>query len=162
MCIRDRLYFFLEGSQHKVLRVSTLFCVVCFLKKCFLKRNTTFFSYILISIFLILSLYFSFLNGFLFHSLLLAAISFFLYLIVINNLDFTFFVFLFVDVYKRQVLYGLKLFMIDFYIEEFLFEGFNLGFVQIESFDVIPIFTIFMLAFLVSLLSAFFKEMDTD
>lgn len=90
------LYFFLEGSQHKVLRVSTLFCVVCFLKKCFLKRNTTFFSYILISIFLILSLYFSFLNGFLFHSLLLAAISFFLYLIVINNLDFTFFVFLFV------------------------------------------------------------------
>ncbi len=60
------------------------------------------------------------------------------------------------------VLYGLKLFMIDFYIEEFLFEGFNLGFIQIESFNVIPIFTISMLAFLVSLLSAFFKEMDTD
>ncbi len=90
------LYFFLEGSQYKVLRVSIVFCVVYFLKKCFLKRDTALFSYILISIFLILSLYFSFLNGFLFHSLLLTAISFFLYLIVISNLDFTFFLFLFV------------------------------------------------------------------
>ena len=60
------------------------------------------------------------------------------------------------------VIYSLKLFMIDFYIDQFLFEGLNLGFVQIESFDVLPIISIAILSFSISFLSSLYRELDTN
>jgi hypothetical protein len=58
------------------------------------------------------------------------------------------------------VFYALKLFMIDLYINEFTFEGVNLGFMQVESFDVIPIISIVVLSFSTSLLGTVYRELD--
>ncbi len=60
------------------------------------------------------------------------------------------------------ILYALKLFMIDFYIEEFFFDGLSLGSLQIDSFNVAPIVTIVILAFLISFVSALYRELDVD
>ena len=60
------------------------------------------------------------------------------------------------------MLYALKLFMIDFYIDNYVFEGLNLGFIQIETFDVIPIISITILAFCISFLAALYRELDTN
>ena len=58
------------------------------------------------------------------------------------------------------VFYGLKLFMIDFYIDQYTFEGVNLGFVQIESFEVVPIFSIGIFSFCISFLTTLYRELD--
>ena len=60
------------------------------------------------------------------------------------------------------VLYSLKLFMVDFFIDEFVFEGVNLGFVQIESFVVLPLVSIIILAFSSSFLCALYRELDSN
>lgn len=59
------------------------------------------------------------------------------------------------------VFYVLKLFMIDFYIEGYMFEGMDWGFIQLSSFEVIPLISIVLCSFIVSFVAAFYRELDS-
>lgn len=59
------------------------------------------------------------------------------------------------------VMYLLKLFMTDFYIEQYMFEGMQLGNIQINSFEVIPLMTIGIVAVIVSFFAAIYRELDS-
>lgn len=58
------------------------------------------------------------------------------------------------------IFYVLKIFMIDFYIEEFLFEGFMLGNLEIKSFDFSPFLTMLSASAVIGFLSALFATLD--
>lgn len=60
------------------------------------------------------------------------------------------------------VFFALKLFMIDLYIEQYTFESVNLGFVQIESFEVIPIISIIIFSISIGFLSTLYRELDSN
>jgi hypothetical protein len=60
------------------------------------------------------------------------------------------------------VFYSLKLFMIDLYIDQYTFEGVNLGFMQIERFEVIPIISIILFSLSIGFLSTLYRELDTN
>lgn len=60
------------------------------------------------------------------------------------------------------MLYLMKIFMIDFYIETFRFEGMDLGSMQINSFDVIPILSISMSAIACAFVCSFYRELDSN
>ncbi|MGI6484443.1 MAG: hypothetical protein ACOX0R_02375 [Candidatus Dojkabacteria bacterium] len=57
-------------------------------------------------------------------------------------------------------LYILKMFMVDFAIEEFLFSELKLGTLQINEFTVTPIISIIVVSFLTSFVTAIYKELD--
>ena len=58
------------------------------------------------------------------------------------------------------ILYVLKMFMVDFAIEEFLFNELKLGTLQINEFTVTPIISIIVVSFLTSFITAIYKELD--
>jgi hypothetical protein len=58
------------------------------------------------------------------------------------------------------MMFLLKTFMTDFYIEEYVFNGMSLGTVQIQSFPVSPLISIALFAFLTGLLGGIFRELD--
>ena len=58
------------------------------------------------------------------------------------------------------MMFLLKTFMTDFYIEEYLFNGLNLGSIQIQSFAVSPMVSIVLFAILSSLLGGIYRELD--
>ena len=58
------------------------------------------------------------------------------------------------------ILYVLKMFMVDFAIEEFLFNELKLGTLQINEFTVTPIISIIVVSFLTSFVTAIYKELD--
>lgn len=58
------------------------------------------------------------------------------------------------------ILYIMKMFMIDFAINEFTFTGLKLGNFEIKEFEVSPIISIVIVAMLTSFLSALYKELD--
>jgi len=58
------------------------------------------------------------------------------------------------------ILYVLKMFMVDFAIEEFLFNELKLGTLQINEFTVTPIISIIVVSFITSFITAIYKELD--
>jgi hypothetical protein len=60
------------------------------------------------------------------------------------------------------ILYVLKMFMIDFYIEVFDFVGMDIGTMQINSFEVLPIFTMISASLAISLLCAVYRGLDSS
>jgi len=60
------------------------------------------------------------------------------------------------------MLYMLKIFMIDFYIETFRFDGLDLGSMQVNSFDVVPILSISISAITCAFVCAFYRELDSN
>jgi len=58
--------------------------------------------------------------------------------------------------------YALKLFMVGFFIETYTFEGLDLGSLQINTFEVIPIISIILFSLSISFLSALFRELDSS
>jgi hypothetical protein len=60
------------------------------------------------------------------------------------------------------ILYVLKLFMIDFYIDSYMFDGIEVGTMQINSFNVEPIITIITTAVASSFFCSVFRELDND
>lgn len=60
------------------------------------------------------------------------------------------------------ILYVLKIFMIDFYIESFNFDGLELGTMQIKSFEVIPIFSIIISSIVSAFTCSIYRELDSN
>jgi hypothetical protein len=58
------------------------------------------------------------------------------------------------------ILYVLKMFMVDFAIEEFVFQELKLGTLQINEFTFTPILSIVCVSLLTSLLTGIYKELD--
>lgn len=58
------------------------------------------------------------------------------------------------------VLYILKMFMVDFAINEFVFKEMQVGTFQINEFMVTPIISIVIVSFFTSFLTAIYKELD--
>jgi hypothetical protein len=59
------------------------------------------------------------------------------------------------------IFYVLKLFMIDFYIDSYTFEGLELGTMQIKSFEVVPMLSIVLLSVVCSFFCAIYRELDS-
>jgi len=57
-------------------------------------------------------------------------------------------------------LYLLKMFMVDFAIDEFVFKELKLGTLQINEFTVTPIIAVVVVSFLTSFVIAVYKELD--
>lgn len=60
------------------------------------------------------------------------------------------------------IFYVLQLFMVDFYIESFVFEGFSLGNVVINSFDVSPLLTMIFASVTCGFMSSLYMELDRN
>ncbi len=60
------------------------------------------------------------------------------------------------------ILYVLKMFMVDFAIEEFVFQELKLGTLQINEFTFTPILSIVCVSLLTSLLTGIYKELDRE
>ena len=58
------------------------------------------------------------------------------------------------------IFYVLKMFMIDFYIDTYTFEGIELGTMQIRSFEVIPIISIVVVSLVCSFFCGIYRELD--
>jgi len=58
------------------------------------------------------------------------------------------------------VLYVLKMFMVDFAIEDFVFQELKIGTLQINEFTFTPILSIVSVSLLTSLLTGIYKELD--
>ncbi|MDD4382097.1 MAG: hypothetical protein PHE21_02005 [Candidatus Dojkabacteria bacterium] len=58
------------------------------------------------------------------------------------------------------VLFLLKSLMTDFYINEYLFEGINIGTLEIKSFTVSPVVTICSYSIVTSLIASIYRELD--
>ena len=56
--------------------------------------------------------------------------------------------------------YLLELFMVGFFVEAYMFEGLDLGSMQISSFEMVPIFSIVLFSVLSSLLCSLYRELD--
>ena len=59
------------------------------------------------------------------------------------------------------IFYVLELFMIDFYIASYTFEGLELGTMQVKSFEVVPIFSIVIVSVVCSFFCAIYRELDS-
>jgi hypothetical protein len=59
------------------------------------------------------------------------------------------------------ITYVLKLFMVGFFIETYMFEGLDFGGMQIKSFEVTPIVTIIAFSVVSSFICSLFRELDT-
>ena len=59
------------------------------------------------------------------------------------------------------VFYLLNMFMIDFSIDTYTFQGIDIGTLEIKSFEVTPIISIIVTSLFSSFLSSFYKELDT-
>lgn len=60
------------------------------------------------------------------------------------------------------ILFILKMFMIDFYIDTYTFEGVELGTMQIRSFEVIPIISIVVVSLVCSFFCGIYRELDSN
>lgn len=60
------------------------------------------------------------------------------------------------------ILFLLKIFMTDLYIEEYLFKDMSIGNIEINGFVVKPIASIAIFSFLTSLLSGIYRELDRN
>lgn len=60
------------------------------------------------------------------------------------------------------ILYVLKIFMVDFYVNEFVFKGLELGSIQIKSFEVVPLLSIVISAVACSFFCTIYRELDGD
>jgi len=58
------------------------------------------------------------------------------------------------------ILYVLKMFMVDFAINDFVFEGLRSGSLEIKKFTAPPIVSIVLVSFLSSFLMSIYKELD--
>lgn len=58
------------------------------------------------------------------------------------------------------VFYLLNMFMIDFNIDTYTFQGIDIGTLEIKSFEVTPIISIIVTSLFSSFLSSFYKELD--
>ena len=58
------------------------------------------------------------------------------------------------------ILYLLKLFMVGFYVEPYLFEGLDLGSVHLSTVELIPIISIVLFSVVTSLLCSVYRELD--
>jgi hypothetical protein len=58
------------------------------------------------------------------------------------------------------IMYVLKLFMVGFFIETYMFESMDLGSMRIESFEVIPIISIVAFSVVVSFVCSIYRELD--
>jgi hypothetical protein len=54
----------------------------------------------------------------------------------------------------------LKLFMVGFFIETYMFEGMNLGSMRVESFEVVPIISIIAFSLVSSFICSVYRELD--
>ncbi len=60
------------------------------------------------------------------------------------------------------IVHLLKLFMVGFYIESYMFEGLNIGELQISEFEVTPIISIVFFSVLSSLLCSIYRVLDSS
>lgn len=60
------------------------------------------------------------------------------------------------------VFYLLKIFMTDFYLEEFMFEGMEIGTLVVKDFVVTPLITIIIASLSISLISGIYRELDVE
>lgn len=60
------------------------------------------------------------------------------------------------------ITYLLELFMVGFFVEPYMFEGLDLGSMQISSFEMIPLLVIVVFALFSSFLCALYRELDRN
>lgn len=60
------------------------------------------------------------------------------------------------------IIYLLKLFMVGFYVEPYMFEGLNIGELQISEFEVTPIISIIFFSVFSSFLCSIYKVLDSS
>ncbi len=60
------------------------------------------------------------------------------------------------------VFYLLKIFMTDFYLEEFMFEGMEIGTLVVKDFVVTPLITIIATSVSISLIAGIYRELDVE
>lgn len=60
------------------------------------------------------------------------------------------------------VFYLLKIFMTDFYLEEFMFEGMEIGTLVVKDFVVTPLITIIATSVSIALIAGIYRELDVE
>jgi hypothetical protein len=60
------------------------------------------------------------------------------------------------------IMYVLNLFMVGFFIEVYMFDGLDLGNMQIEAFEVIPIITMIVFSLVCSFVCSVYRELDSS
>jgi hypothetical protein len=60
------------------------------------------------------------------------------------------------------ILYLLKLFMVGFYIDTYMFEGLDLGGMQIAPFEVVPLLSIALFSVVTSFICSLYRELDSS
>jgi hypothetical protein len=60
------------------------------------------------------------------------------------------------------IMYVLNLFMVGFFIEVYMFDGLDLGNMQVEAFEVIPIITMIAFSLVCSFVCSVYRELDSS
>lgn len=60
------------------------------------------------------------------------------------------------------VFYAFNMFMVGFLIETYTFKGYELGTLQVNKFEVIPVISMILYSFFISLFASIYKELDVN